>query len=74
MLLAPSTFPFGARPAVRLGGRTACDRAASMSLCDVMTVAEPDHGYRFSPALAGMTGGRRAWTVSMISLVSIPRR
>ncbi len=67
-------FSFGARPAVRLVGRTAGDRAASMSLCDVMTVAELDHGYRFRPALAGMTGGRRAWTVSMISLPAIPRR
>jgi hypothetical protein len=39
-----------------------------------MTRADLDHGYRFRPALAGMTGGRRAWTVSMISLVSIPLR
>jgi hypothetical protein len=27
-----------------------------------------------SPALAGMTGARRSWTVSMISRLSIPRK
>ena len=31
-------------------------------------------GYRRRPALAGITGGRRWWTVSTISLVSIPWR
>ena len=30
--------------------------------------------YRLSPALAGSIGARRAWTVSMISWLSIPCR
>ena len=36
--------------------------------------AERRYGLIRSPALAGITGARRSWTVSMISALSIPRR
>jgi hypothetical protein len=36
--------------------------------------ALPQFGYRARPALACIIGARRAWTVEMISSVSIPCR